>query len=339
MVRSMNVANLIDALVRQTSVLLAQLATTGGGRAQLANTANQVFLDIVGALREQGLGNRVIADMFGLALRTYQERVRKLSESRTIRGKSLWEAVLEHIRLHGPILRADVLQRFRYDDADTVRGVLRDLTHAGLVYRTGRGDAVSYRALEEALLGELADQSEGSLLNVVHITVAQRGSQSVAELAAHTALPEERVAGALATLEARGLVRTRGTEAPLRYTTDECALPYEDPSGWEAALLDHYQAMVGALCAKLDAGTRGAQSKDVIGGSTYGFEVWPGHPQYEEVRGLLSQFRRRCSALRETVAAHNQTGAAPTERERVILYFGQNIVAELGENDDDDDAQ
>ncbi len=335
----MNVANLIDALVRQTSVLLAQLATTGGGRAQLANTANQVFLDIVGALREQGLGNRVIADMFGLALRTYQERVRKLSESRTIRGKSLWEAVLEHIRLHGPVLRADVLQRFRYDDGETVRGVLRDLTNAGVVYRTGRGDAVSYRALDESLLGELAEQSEESLLNVVHITVAQRGSQSVADLAVHIALPEERVEAALAALQARGLVRTRGTEVPTRYTTDECALPFEDPKGWEAALLDHYQAMVSALCAKLDLGTRGAQLKDVIGGSTYGFEVWPGHPQYEEVRGLLSEFRRRCSELRETVATHNQSAVAPVERERVILYFGQNVVAELGENDNDDDPQ
>ncbi len=49
----------------QTIVLIAQLATLGGGRVQLAYTANQVFLDLVGALKEQGLGNKVIADMFG----------------------------------------------------------------------------------------------------------------------------------------------------------------------------------------------------------------------------------------------------------------------------------
>jgi len=42
-----NVNLLIDALVRQTTVLVAQLATAAGSRAQLAHTANQVFLDLV----------------------------------------------------------------------------------------------------------------------------------------------------------------------------------------------------------------------------------------------------------------------------------------------------
>lgn len=47
----MNIANLIDAMVRQTSVLLAQLATQGGGRAQLANTANQVLERLRSSIR------------------------------------------------------------------------------------------------------------------------------------------------------------------------------------------------------------------------------------------------------------------------------------------------
>lgn len=41
----MNVNALIDAIVRQTTILIAQLATLGSGRAQLAHNANQVFLD------------------------------------------------------------------------------------------------------------------------------------------------------------------------------------------------------------------------------------------------------------------------------------------------------
>lgn len=335
----MNVANLIDAMVRQTSVLLAQLATSGGARAQLANTANQVFLDIVGALREQGLGSRVIADMFGLALRTYQERVRRLSESRTIRGKSLWEAVLEHIQVHGPLLRADVLQRFRYDDGESVRGVLRDLTHAGLIYRTGRGDAVSYRAIDAEQMSVLGNQSEESLLNVVHITVQQKGPLGASEVVAQTALPADAVARALVTLSERGLVRAQGLTGQERYTSDLCALPYDDPKGWEAAVFDHYQAMVGALCAKLELGSKGASRNDVIGGSTFGFEVWPGHPHYDEVRGLLASFRSSCGELRERVAAHNQSTDPPLQRERVTTYFGQNVQDEHGEELDDDDAQ
>lgn len=331
----MNITNLIDAMVRQTSVLLAQLATQGGGRAQLANTANQVFLDLVSALREQGLGNRVIADMFGLALRTYQERVRKLSESRTIRGKSLWEAVLEHIQIHGPLSRADVLQRFRYDDGETVRGVLRDLTNAGLVYRTGRGDSVSYRALEREHLEKLARESEDSLLNVVHIAVHQKGPLSAEAVSAVTALGDVVVADALRQLVERGLIRVVGGPS-VEYSSDGCALPFDDPKGWEAAVFDHYQAMVGALCAKLELGSKGAKRQDVIGGSTFGFEVWPGHPHYDEVRGLLQTFRKTCGELRERVAVHNQDAVAPAQTERVVAYFGQNVLTDSLEEHDDD---
>ena len=81
----MDVGTLIDAVARQTTVLIAHLATAGGGRPQLAHTANRLFLDLVDALKEQGLTSKVIADMFGLALRTYHAKIQRLSESRTIR--------------------------------------------------------------------------------------------------------------------------------------------------------------------------------------------------------------------------------------------------------------
>ncbi len=48
----MNVNLLIDAIVRQTTVLIAQLATAAGARAALSHTANQVFLELVRELKE-----------------------------------------------------------------------------------------------------------------------------------------------------------------------------------------------------------------------------------------------------------------------------------------------
>ena len=42
----MNVQILIDSIVRQTTVLIAELATSGGMRAPLAGIANQVFLEL-----------------------------------------------------------------------------------------------------------------------------------------------------------------------------------------------------------------------------------------------------------------------------------------------------
>lgn len=76
--------------------------------------AGQVFLSLVTELKDQGLGNKVIADMFGLALRTYHKRVRRYSESATDRGISLWDEATGgstyHFDLHeGHPLEEEVL--------------------------------------------------------------------------------------------------------------------------------------------------------------------------------------------------------------------------------------
>jgi hypothetical protein len=135
----MDATLLIHSIVRQTMVLIAHLATHAGGRAVLAQTANEVFLTLVKELRAQGLGQKVVADMFGLALRTYHGKVRRLSESRTFRGRSLWDAILDYVQANETATQVDLLQRFRNDDEAIVRGVLNDLVESGLVHKAGRG--------------------------------------------------------------------------------------------------------------------------------------------------------------------------------------------------------
>src|SRR5215470_16531499 len=108
----MDATLLIDAVVRQTTVLIAQLAPAAGSRAPLAHTANQVFVDLVRELKEQGLGSKVIADMFGMALRTYHAKVRRLGESSTFRGRSLWATVLGYLQDRETVAQSEVLYRF-----------------------------------------------------------------------------------------------------------------------------------------------------------------------------------------------------------------------------------
>ncbi len=59
-------------IVRQTTVLLAQISTAAGVRAPLAHVADQVFFELGRELEAQGVRRNVVADMFGLALRSYQ---------------------------------------------------------------------------------------------------------------------------------------------------------------------------------------------------------------------------------------------------------------------------
>jgi hypothetical protein len=117
----------IDAIVRQTTVLIAQVATSTGMRAPLAQIANQTFLSLTHELERQGVAQKAIADMFGLALRSYQQKVQRLSESATDHGRTLWEALHSYLQERQVVSRADVLMRFARDDQAMVRGILSDM--------------------------------------------------------------------------------------------------------------------------------------------------------------------------------------------------------------------
>jgi len=97
------------AIVRQTTVLIAQLSTAAGVRAPLSRVADQVFLDLAREIEAQGVSRKVAADMFGLALRTYQTKVQRLARSSTERDRTLWEGILAFVAEHGPVSRKKLL--------------------------------------------------------------------------------------------------------------------------------------------------------------------------------------------------------------------------------------
>src|SRR5690242_15481271 len=110
----MNLRLLIDGLVRQTTVLIAQLSTSEGARSPLAHVADQVFFELARELEAQGVRQRVAADMFGIALRTYQKKMQRLAESQSARDRTLWEAVLSFVG-EGEVTRETIDARFKYD--------------------------------------------------------------------------------------------------------------------------------------------------------------------------------------------------------------------------------
>jgi hypothetical protein len=330
----MNVPLLVDAIVRQTTVLIAQLATSGGTRAPLAHTANQVFLDLAQELKAQGLGHKIIADMFGMALRTYHGKIQRLSESSTFRGQSLWSAVLAHIQEHQPVQRAALLQRFHYDGV-ALRGVVQDLVDSGLVSRTGRGDRTTYRVVDFAEAA--SDGGSGEHLDeVVWVAVHRFGPIDEAELAKTLATEVSALHDTLNRLVTRGDVRREQRGQRTTYHAEHVVIPVGSSSGWEAALFDHYQAMVTAMCTKLNLGQNRATAGEWVGGSTYHYDVWEGHPLFDEVAQHLTALRTASVALRERVEAHNQQHHAPSEEamRRFTAYVGQTVVGLSEERDD-----
>jgi len=67
-------------------------------------------------------------------------------------------------------------------------------------------------------------------------------------------------------------------------------------------------------------------SHDQLGGSTYTFDVWPGHPHESEVMDTLNHFRSRNTALRQKVQQCNTINGVPPNMVRVTCYLGQNYV-------------
>lgn len=327
----MTIELLIQAIVRQTTILIAQLATSRGVRAPLAQVADRVFMDLVRELERQGVSRKVSADMFGLGLRTYRRKIQRMSESATDRGRSLWEVVLDHVRKHGLVTRLELLTHLAREDEAQVRAVLRDLCESQLLFSSGVGVSTSYRAASEEELASLKRKHGGEGADELLLALMFREAPlSLAEVALKAQSDVAEVESALARLLAAGRIERTTTDGVERYQARELVIPLGAPVGWEAAVFDHFKALVTTILARLSE-DRAAALEDQIGGSTYTIDVWEGHPLAEEVCGTLGRMRASLSDLRSRVVEHNAEHELPERHTRAVIYVGQTLIYEGGD--------
>jgi hypothetical protein len=315
---------LIDAIVRQTTVLIAHLSTAAGIRAPLAHVADEVFLHLASEIEAQGVGRKVIADMFGLALRSYQRKVQRLTESSTDRERTLWEALLTTIQRDGSVSRGDLSLRFGHDGELAVASVLKDLVSSGLVSVTGRGLAARYLPTSEQDQARLlADADQDSLVNFAWLVI-YRGATTVSEVADGIRRTPQQTEAVIADLVASGRVERVEPGGQLR--AGPLTIPVGSEQGWEAAVLDHFQAVATAIGNKVRQGRVRSELSDVIGGGTLSFDLEAGHPFEQRVLGLLDRVRKDVNGLWAEVDAYNRSQTADDrQRFRVWFYFGQNV--------------
>lgn len=318
---------LIEAIVQQTTVLLAKLATAGGVRAPLARIASQVFVDLATELEQQGLSRKVTADMFGISLRAYQRKMVRLRESDTVAGATLWTAVLDYVRGKTVATRGDVLKRFGRDDEEGVRAILHDLVESGLMFTSGTKSEDIYRAATEEELAAIASAVglEG-LDELLWSLIFSHGPLDLDGLVRLCRMTKQDTSDGVARLLAASRVEADHSGERTTYSAPTFFIPKDAPTGWEAAMYDHYQAVVRTLCNRLEPADVREPYKDSIGGSTYTFDVGPGHPLEGEVLGLLSRLRSQCHDLRVRVSEHNTKYGRTAEGENVVAYVGQSVV-------------
>jgi DNA-binding PadR family transcriptional regulator len=340
----MNISLLIQAVVRQTTILVAQLATSGGVRAPLAHVANQVFLDLTTELEAQGVSRKVGADMFGMALRAYQKKIQRLNESSSERGRSLWEAVLAYLEQHEFRTRHELLTRFARDDEAQLRGVLHDLVENGLVSASGSGAGTVYRCTTSDERRAAQNAAPG-LEELLWVLLYREGRRSPEQLAQACGRREEELTGALQRLVEQGRIERVTNETAIgeavnseerageQYLARSFAVPLGSATGWEAAVFDHYHALVKTLCVRLQQPTQAAELAAINGGSTFTFKVWDGHPHKHEVLGTLAILRRQLGELRRKVEDWNEREPGPSESLAITVYAGQCAI-EQGTNSD-----
>lgn len=324
----MNTKLLIDALMHQTTVLIAQLSTAAGIRAPLAHIADQVFLELSREIEAQGVSRKVAADMFGLALRTYQKKTQRVTESVTVRDRTLWQAVLEQLTVAGSTSRRELLRAFSRDDPIVVGSVLNDLVSSGLVYRTGAGDTAVFGLTQERDLAQaLREQRREGLAPLVWVVVYRSGGMTRRQLNDVLAVDEDALVEALETLCAQGQLRRQGAGDAEQFRADTFLVPTGAEQGWEAAVLDHFQAVARAIGDKVRRGVAQSAADDVVGGATLTFDVHRDHPHRDQVFGLLSRVRGEVNALWQEVQAYNERHPGREEaREAVSFYFGQHVT-------------
>lgn len=319
----MNVKLLVDGIMRQTTVLIAQLSTSAGVRAPLAHLADQVFLSLAKEIEAQGVGRKVVADMFGLALRSYQRKTQRLTASASAQGKTLFEAVLEFVESQGGANRAQLLSRFEKDGERETIGVLTDLVQSGLLYATGTGDGTLYGVTSDAERQRLTRHSDLAALSSMALGEIYRNpGVTVEALARALGVDVVELETALGTLRLEG--RVTETNGGLRASTFQ--LPLDAEVGWESAVFDHFQAVATTIVNKLRVRTHGGPAARLVGGSTLRFEVNRGHPMLGEVLTLLDRVRQDADALWLRVANHNDAHPIAEESRRaLVFYFGQSF--------------
>jgi hypothetical protein len=324
----MDTRHLIDSIVRQTTILIAQLATTAGIRAPLARIADQVFFELAREIEAQGVRRKVVADMFGIALRSYQKKINRLTESRSFRERTLWEAILEYAREQGTIGRDQILHRFRRDDASDVASVLVDLVSTGLLQARGKGREVEYAPSTERDFRELRQKDElETVTNLVWLVIYDEQPISRKALLDKLEFDRELSDRAIDVLIEDGRVTKKQVSGAETLHCSRLVIPVGAEKGWEAAVYDHFHTMAAAIGTKLRTNRLKSRADDIIGGTTLSFTIYPGHPFEKDVLGLLGRIRKQVNPLWNKVSSYNEEHPEDSaEKLEVSFYFGQSVI-------------
>jgi hypothetical protein len=312
----MSLQSLARALIRDTTTLVAALATRDGARMPLGPLADRLFHGLACELHAKQIRRRVAADMFGMVPRAYLRKVRRAEESVTDYGYSLWQAVYEYIASTQGVELSELTRRFHRDDEGVLRGVLSDLRESGLVEVSAHNQATRYVASSGRELSARLARGKSGSDELVWAVIYREGPLYRETLQQVVGLPDAELDAILLRLKDASRVFERLKRERILLCSATTVPDLDAPEHWEALVFEHYHAVVRTLTTTL--ASPGAEN---TAAATFTFDLWPGHPMANEVERLFQRMQADVVALRGRLDAFNAR-QPPRSRERVMLYLG-----------------
>lgn len=312
----MSLQSLARALLRDTTTLLAAVATQNGARMPLGPLGDRLFHGLACELHAKQIRRRVAADMFGMVPRAYLRKVRRAEESVTDYGYSLWQAVYEYIASTQGVDLSELTRRFHRDDEGVLRGVLSDLRESGLVEVSQQQQLTRYVASSGRELGARLARGTGGSDELVWAVIYREGPLYRETLQQVVGLPDPELDAILLRLKEAGRIFERPKRERILLCSATTVPDLDAPEHWEALVFEHYHAVVRTLTTSL-----GSPDAENTAAATFTFDLWPGHPMAADVDRLFQNMRGEVAALRARLDAFNAK-QAPRGRERVMIYLG-----------------
>jgi hypothetical protein len=264
--------------------------------------------------------------MFGMALRAYQRKMQRLAGSVAESHRTLWQAVYDFVGTAEQVTRKQIDERFRNDPPEHVGAVLADLVQSGLLYASGRGSGSAYKHVAADGDSRPAPSDQDSLDELVCLVIYRGRGVTLDDLSRDLPASGHVIEQCVARLMQDGrVVQDVDPRGVAKLRASRYVIPVGQARGWEAAVFDHFSTVAAAIAHKLRLGP-GSQARDLVGGSTLGFEIAAGHPCEAEVYGLLQRVRSDVNDLWKRVDAWNALHpVGDDERIKVSFYFGQNV--------------
>jgi len=325
---------LIDGVARQSVRLIAHIATFAG-RSRLSGLTEQMFGWMVTALREEcDLNHGVIQSMLALPRSTYFDRLSRRSESG--HGVNLWLAILLQFqrRAPAPLSVEELAQILPRVDEHSLRGILADLQKQELIAcATGGASNLAWERfaiVDAERVKTVIDCALEDISSMLLVAVYQNGPIGVSALAERLGLAVAEIEDGLLDLNDRGLIDVDRSNGAERWDCKGLDIAFENVEAWHAAVYDHVHAVVNAVIGKLRSEKTQACMEDEVGGSTFSYEVWPGHPHEKRVGALFKKVRAEGNQLLEELRVFEQSEAAKAkppaaQRRKVVFYCGQAV--------------